>query len=179
MKGLLGTGQAQFVCVWREKETGSEQERRHWSDGLIVPVNVSALLCMWPWVYKNVSATCVLKHGKLGPVLCLIVLPLQPANERDEVGGKAWWRHGLVEPESSTQDDGKAMALINWLWLVGWALVNHYPCARSQSQQAWEGQQSGGIPAENRVIKRQEGQQALLQYENPACPHALVFFHPF
>lgn len=45
-------------------------------------------------MYKNVCTmrVCVYKHARLGPELSVIVLPLQPANERDE----ARWK-GLVK----------------------------------------------------------------------------------
>lgn len=60
--------------------------------------------------------------------------------------GKALWRHRRVGSSgSSSQDDRKAMALINGLSLVSQAFDNHYStasCVLNQSQQPWKGQQS-------------------------------------
>lgn len=116
-------------CVCREKETGRLQERRHWSDELIVPVNISASY-MWPW-HECVHCKCVCVCSRMASLeQCSVWLwcHSSPLMKWMRWGGRAWWRRRWVIPaKSSTQDDGKAMGLSNGHELVNCAFVNHQP----------------------------------------------------
>lgn len=99
MKGLLGLGWSLCVCVCACERARHGTRQR--SDGVTVSVNESAFLCVW----KNGSAVCawacvcVQEHPGLWPALSLIVLPLQPANERD----KARWKSDVTTWMGATQ----------------------------------------------------------------------------
>lgn len=71
----------------------------------------------------------VYKHAKLGTALCLIVLPLQPANEGDETErpSEDADKQSRASPPRWTM--GNTVGLINRLVSEGSA--NHYPSANT------------------------------------------------
>lgn len=123
MKGLPGPGRALCVCVC-VKEVERERVRealKWWTD------------CVPECTRMCVQYVCVRVCTSMpGLDQCSAWLSCHSSllMRGTRRGGKAWWRHGQVEPtESSTQDDGKPVALINWLWLVSQAPAYHYPSA--------------------------------------------------
>lgn len=118
--------------VWREKETGQEPKKRqqrevmHWLS-LATRVRYSARdpVCARMCAARPCSSVPCLDRRSAW--LCCHSSPLMKGTRDD---GKARWRHRQVElAKSSTQGDGKVIALIKWLWLVSGAFVNHYPSA--------------------------------------------------